>query len=197
MERIRIAIAGLGNCASALIQGIEYYRHKSEEDAIGFMHWNIGGYTPGDIEVVAAFDIDKRKVGKDVAEAIFQPPNCTKAIYKEVPATGVKVRMGRILDGVADHMKNYDEKYTFVPSDEPEATKEDIVRELTDSKADMLLNYLPVGSERAVKFYAECALEAGVGFINCMPVFIASNPEWGKKFEEKNIPIIGLSLIHI
>ncbi|HDG96831.1 MAG TPA: inositol-3-phosphate synthase [Desulfobacterales bacterium] len=191
MDRIRIAIAGLGNCASALIQGIEYYRHKSEEDAIGFMHWDIGGYTPGDIEVVAAFDIDKRKVGRDIAEAIFQPPNCTKTIYRDIPTTGVKVKMGRILDGVADHMKNYDEKYTFVPADEPEATKEDIIKELIDSKAEMLLNYLPVGSEEAVKFYAECALEAGVGFINCMPVFIASNPEWGRKFEEKNIPIIG------
>ncbi len=191
MDRIRIAIAGLGNCASALIQGIEYYRHKSEDEAIGFMHWDIGGYTPGDIEVVAAFDIDKRKVGKDVAEAIFQLPNCTKTIYKDVPLTGVKVKMGRILDGVAEHMRNYDEKYTFLPADGPEASKEEIVKELVESRADMLLNYLPVGSEEAVKFYAECALEAGVGFINCMPVFIASNPEWGKRFEEKNVPIIG------
>ena len=191
MDRIRIAIVGLGNCASALIQGIEYYRHRSESEAIGFMHWDIGGYSPGDIEVVAAFDIDKRKVGRDVAEAIFQLPNCTKTIYREVPPTGVTVKMGRILDGVADHMKNYEEKYTFVPADEPEATKEDIVKELVNSKAEMLLNYLPVGSEQAVKFYAECALEAGVGFINCMPVFIASNPEWAKRFEEKNIPIIG------
>ncbi|RLB12676.1 MAG: inositol-3-phosphate synthase [Deltaproteobacteria bacterium] len=191
MDRIKIAIVGLGNCASALIQGIEYYRHKTEDDAIGFMHWNIGGYTPGDIEVVAAFDIDKRKVGRDVAEAIFQLPNCTKPIYPNIPKTGVTVSMGRIIDGVADHMKNYDEKYTFLPAEQKEPDQEDIVKTLKESKAEILLNYLPVGSEKAARFYAECALAAGVGFINCMPVFIASDPEWGRKFEEKNVPIIG------
>ncbi len=191
MDKVRIAIAGIGNCASSLIQGIEYYRHGDEKEAIGSLHWDIGGYRPGDIEVVAAFDIDKRKVGKDVSEAIFQLPNCTKTIYRDIPEKGVVVKMGRVLDGFADHMKNYDEKYTFLLSEEEEASKEKVVKTLKESGADMLLNYLPVGSEEAVKFYAECALEAGVGLLNNMPVFIASNPEWGRRFEEKNIPIIG------
>ncbi|MDI9394929.1 MAG: inositol-3-phosphate synthase [Euryarchaeota archaeon] len=190
MTNIKIAIAGIGNCASSLIQGIEYY--KTEDKAsIGLMHMDIGGYRPGDIKVVAAFDIDARKVGKDVAEAIFSPPNCTAVFCPDVPLTGVKVKMGRVLDGVSDHMKNYGESYTFVVSKETEATKAGIVKELKDSGADMLLNYLPVGSEEAVSFYAECALEAGVAFINNVPVFIASNQEWAKRFEEKNIPIIG------
>jgi myo-inositol-1-phosphate synthase len=190
MTKIKLAIAGIGNCASSLIQGIEYYKVEDKEP-IGLMHREIGGYKPGDIEVVAAFDIDARKVGKDVSEAIFAPPNCTAVFCPEIPSTGVKVKMGRVLDGVSDHMKNYEEGYTFVVSKEQEATKANIVNELKNSGAEMLLNYLPVGSEQAVRFYAECALEAGVAFINNMPVFIASNPEWAKKFEEKNIPIIG------
>lgn len=191
MGNIRIAIAGIGNCASSLIQGIEYYRHNDQGQANGFMHWIIGGYRPGDIDVVAAFDIDGRKVGKDISEAIFQPPNCTKIIYADMPKKGVRVAMGRVLDGIADHMKDYDERYRFVLSEEPESTQDDVVGILRDSRADMLLNYLPVGSEKAVKFYAECALEAGVGLVNNMPVFIASDPEWGKRFEERNIPVIG------
>jgi myo-inositol-1-phosphate synthase len=190
MTKIKIAIAGIGNCASSLIQGIEYYKAEDREP-IGLMHREIGGYKPGDIEVVAAFDIDARKVGKDVSEAIFAPPNCTAVFCPDIPSTGVKVKMGRVLDGVSEHMKNYDENYTFVVSKEKEATKEDIVNELKKSGAEMLLNYLPVGSEEAARFYAECALEAGVAFINNMPVFIASDPEWAKRFEEKNIPIIG------
>ena len=190
-KRIKIAIVGIGNCASALIQGIEYYRHKPQNEAIGFMHWEIGGYTPGDIDVVAAFDIDKRKVGKDIAEAIFQLPNCTKTIYPNIEKKGVIVKMGRILDGVAPHMKNYDKKYTFLVADEEEPSQEDIVRVLKESGAEILLNYLPVGSEEATRFYAECALMAGVGFINCMPVFIASDPDWARRFAEKKIPIIG------
>ena len=190
MTKIKIAIAGIGNCASSLIQGIEYYKAENKE-AIGLMHWDLGGYKPKDIKVVAAFDIDARKVGRDVAEAIFAPPNCTAILCPDVPATGVKVKMGRILDGVSEHMKTYEEKYTFIVSREPEATKADIVNELKNSGAEMLLNYLPVGSEDAVRFYAECALEAGVALINNMPVFIASDPEWAKRFEEKNIPIVG------
>jgi myo-inositol-1-phosphate synthase len=191
MDMIRIAITGIGNCASALIQGIEYYRHTNGKNAIGFMHGDIGGYKPGDIEVVAAFDIDQRKVGKDLAEAIFQLPNCTKVICRDMPKKGIRVQMGRIQDGIADHMKRYDKKYTFLPSDEKEATEEDVVRVLKESKAEILLNYLPVGSERAVRFYAECALKAGVGFINNMPVFIASDPEWATRFKEAKVPIIG------
>jgi len=191
MEKIKIAIAGVGNCASSLIQGIEYYKNKSPEDAIGLMHWEIGGYRPYDIEVVAAFDIDKRKVGKDVSEAIFELPNNTTVFCPEIPKMNVEVKMGRVLDGFSEHMREYDEKYTFVLSDEKEPTKEEVVKILKDSGAEMLLNYLPVGSEEGTRFYAECALEAGIGFINCMPVFIASDPEWAIRFMERNIPIIG------
>lgn len=191
MDKIKIAIAGVGNCASSLLQGIEYYKGKNSEDAIGLMHWDIGGYRPYDIEVVAAFDIDKRKVGMDVNEAVFSPPNCTKVFYGSLPKTNIMVQMGRVLDGFSDHMQDYDQKHIFILSDRKEPTKEEVVGTLIKSGAEMLLNYLPVGSEKAVKFYAECALEAGIGFINNMPVFIASNPEWIKRFREKNIPVIG------
>lgn len=188
MEKIKIAIIGLGNCASSLIQGIHYYKNKDPEDAIGLMHPVIGDYTASDIEIVAAFDIDGRKVGKDVSEAIFAKPNCTQVFCPEIPETGVKVAMGKVLDGVALHMSNYDDDYTFVVSDEEQS---DIVGILKESGAEMVVNYLPVGSEEAVRFYAQCALDAGVAFINCMPVFIVSDPEWAKKFEEKGIPAVG------
>jgi len=191
MEKIRIAIAGLGNCASSLLQGIEYYRGKDEADSVGLMHWDIGGYKPFDIEIVAAFDIDDRKVGRDVNEAIFALPNNTTVFCDKMPISGVKVQMGKVLDGFSDHMKNYDEKHTFVLSSAKESSKEQIVSTLIKSGAEMLLNYLPVGSEKAVRFYADCALEAGAGFINNMPVFIASDPEWAKRFKKKNVPIIG------
>ncbi len=191
MDRIRVGIIGIGNCASALLQGIEYYKNIDSSEAVGLMHWDIGGYKPYDIEVVAAFDIDKRKVGKDVSEAVFELPNCTKTFCKDLPKAGTIVRMGRVLDGIADHMKNYDEKYTYLLSNQKEAGKEDVIRELKESGAEILLNYLPVGSEKAAGFYAECALEAGVGLINNMPVFIASNPDWSRRFEDKGLPIIG------
>lgn len=191
MDKIRIAIVGIGNCASALLQGIEYYDNKNGEETIGLMHWDLGGYKPCDIEVVAAFDVDKRKVGKDVAKAIFEPPNCTRVFCDHVPLTGVKVKMGKMLDGFSEHMKNYEDKHTFVPSHEKEASREDVVSTLRESGAEIVLNYLPVGSEEATKFYVECALEAGAAFINNIPVFIASNPEWSDKFKERNIPIIG------
>lgn len=191
MEKIKIAIIGLGNCASSLIQGIEYYKGKGQKDSIGLMHWEIGGYRPTDIEVVAAIDIDKRKVGRDISEAIFALPNCTKRLCAYIPKTGVKVHMGRVLDGISDHMNEYDERYIFVPSDQKEASKEACVDILRASGAQMLLNYLPVGSEHAVRFYAECALDAGIAFINNMPVFIASDAGWAKRFEEKHIPVIG------
>ncbi len=191
MHDIKIGIVGVGNCASSLVQGIHYYRHKDSEDAIGLMHWDIGGYKPGDIEVVSAFDIDKRKVGRDVAEAIFAHPNCTTVYYKDVPTIGTTVRMGNILDGFSEHMRDYDDKYTFVLADELEPDMREVVRVLKESGTEVLLNYLPVGSEEAVRFYAECALQAGAAFLNNMPVFIASDPAWAKRFEEKNIPIIG------
>lgn len=191
MKKIKIAIIGIGNCTSSLIQGIQYYKNNNSKECIGLMSWDIGGYKPYDIEVVAAFDIDKRKVGKDVSEAIFELPNCTTVLCNNIPKTGIKVQMGKILDGFADHMKNYDDKYTFVLSNKQEPSKEDIINILKESGAEILLNYLPVGSEKATKFYVECCLEAGLAFINNIPVFIASNPEWSEKFKQKNLPIIG------
>jgi len=191
MSKIKVAIVGIGNCASSLIQGIHYYRSKAPDDSIGLMHWEIGGYLPGDIEVVAAFDVDKRKVGLDVNEAIFSKPNCTTVFCANIPQSGIKVGMGKILDGFAEHMKNYADRYTFVLTDEPEPTEEEIAKILKNSGTEILVNYLPVGSEQAVRFYADCALEAGVAFVNNMPVFIASDPVWVKRFEDKNIPIIG------
>ncbi len=191
MRKIKIAIIGVGNCASSLIQGIHYYQGENLEDAIGLMHWEIGGYQPGDIEVVAAFDIDRRKVGRDVNEAIFALPNCTTVFCADLPHAGVAVRMGKILDGFSDHMRHYDEKRSFVLANDAELDKEEIIKVLRESGTEILLNYLPVGSEEATRFYADCALEAGVAFVNNIPVFIASNPDWAKRFEEKNIPIIG------
>lgn len=191
MDKIKIGIVGVGNCASSLLQGIEYYKDKNSKEAIGLMHWDIGGYKPYDIEVVAAFDIDKRKVGKDVSKAIFELPNCTIVFCNNVPKANVKVKMGKILDGFANHMKNYDDKYTFILSDKKEASKEDIINVLKESGVEILLNYLPVGSEETARFYADCALKAGVALINNIPVFIASDPEWANKFKEKGIPLIG------
>jgi myo-inositol-1-phosphate synthase len=158
MSKIKIALVGLGNCSSALVQGIHYYRNKNEDDAIGLMHWEIGGYHPGDIEVVAAFDIDKRKVGRDVNEAVFAPPNCARVFYPQLPAGGVKVLMGRILDGYSEHMGKYEEDYTFLPADLPQPDRDSVVGALKQSRAEVLLNYLPAGSEEAARFYAECAL---------------------------------------
>lgn len=191
MQNIRIAIAGLGNCASSLVQGIEYYRDKTKEDAIGLMNWEIDGYTPSDIEVVAAFDIDARKVGKDVADAIFAEPNCTAVFCKNIPKTGAIVKFGPVMDGFPDHMKEYRDGRTFVVADAQTPTKQDIVKALKESGAEILLNYLPVGSELASKFYAECALEAGVAFVNNIPVFIASDPVWAERFTKKGLPIVG------
>jgi myo-inositol-1-phosphate synthase len=191
VNKIKIAIIGIGNCASSLIQGIHFYKGKNLADAIGLMHGEIGGYRPEDISVVACFDIDKRKVGKDVNEAVFAAPNCTTVFQADLPKAGVKVRMGRILDGVSEHMADYNEKNTFIPAKESEPDKAEVVKVLKESGAEVLVNYLPVGSEEATKFYAECALESGTAFINNIPVFIASNPDWGRRFAEKNIPIIG------
>ena len=194
MSKIKIAIAGIGNCASSLIQGLYYYTPERVGDTKtvpGLMHWEVGGYRPCDIEVVAAFDVDKRKVGKDVNEAIFEKPNCTTVFHGDLPKSGTIVKMGNLLDGVSEHMADYDDDRTFLVADIPSATKEDIVRELKESGAEILTNYMPVGSEEAAKFYAECALEAGVAFINNMPVFIASNPEWAERFKARNLPIVG------
>jgi myo-inositol-1-phosphate synthase len=191
MQKIRIAVVGVGNCASSLLQGMEYYRNKNAAEAIGLMHWEIGGYSPSDIEVAAAFDIDKRKVGRDVNEAIFARPNCTAKFCPSMPRTDVRVHMGKVLDGCADHMADYEEDFSFVVAHEKEPSLDEVVTILQDSGAEILMNYLPVGSEEATKFYAEAALEAGIAFVNNIPVFIASNPTWAKRFEERGIPLIG------
>ncbi len=191
MSRIKIAIVGVGNCASSLIQGIHYYGRGKSRAPIGLLHWDIGGYKPSDIQVVAAFDIDKRKVGKDVATAIFEPPNCTAVFCREVPATGARVRMGQVLDGFSAHMKDYEDRCSFVVADEPEPTKDAVVQVLKGSGAEILLNYLPVGSEKATRFYAECALKAGLALVNNMPTFIASDPSWAQRFKKKNLPLLG------
>jgi myo-inositol-1-phosphate synthase len=191
MAKIRIAVVGFGNCASSLCQGIACYGRKNDGEAVGLMHWDIGGYKPYDMKVVAGFDVDKRKVGKDVSQAIFQPPNCTTIFHRDVPKTGATVSMGKILDSIPKHMQVYDERRTFLVSDEKEPSKQDVVKTLKASGAEILLNYLPVGSEKATKFYAECVLKAGIGLINCIPVFIASSPSWANRFKKKNLPIIG------
>ena len=190
-EKIKIAIVGVGNCASSLIQGLHFYHNKNADDSIGLMHWEIGGYQPWEIEVVAAFDIDKRKVGEEVSKAIFSKPNCTTVFCQDIPETGVKVQMGKILDGFSKHLKDYDDHSTFLIADNTEPTEEEVVNLLKASGAEILLNYLPVGSEEATRFYANCALEAELAFVNNIPVFIASDPIWAQRFKEKNLPLIG------
>jgi myo-inositol-1-phosphate synthase len=185
MAGIRIAIAGVGNCASSLIQGLDYYKNikKSDDLVPGLMHNSLGGYLISDIKPVAAFDIDKRKVGTDISEAIFSNPNCTKK-FSNVTDMDVEVMKGQVLDGVAPHMKDY-----FLVNEKQKPV--DVASVLKRSKADVLINYLPVGSEEAVKWYASQALEAGCAFINCIPVFIASNKQWAEKFREAKLPVIG------
>lgn len=189
-KKVRLAIAGVGNCASSLIQGIFYYREKGLDPTQGIMFPEIGGYRPWDVQVVAAWDIDARKVGKDVSEAIFAPPNCTTIFYPEVPKLGVKVRKGKVLDGFAPHMGHYPEEKTFVLSEEKEDNLDDVVAVLKETGAEVLINYVPVGSEEAARFYAEACLKAGVAFVNAMPTFIVSG-DWGKRFEEAGIPAVG------
>jgi myo-inositol-1-phosphate synthase len=152
------------------------------------MHYNLGGYKPGDIRIVAAFDIDKRKVGKPLNQAVFSPPNCTKVFSSLHSLKGVRVSMGNVLDGVSDHINGYPEERRFIVADRKPV---DVVRVLKRSGAEILLNYLPVGAEKAASFYAEACLEAGVSLINCIPVFIVSSRKWAKRFEEKRIPAIG------
>lgn len=187
---INVAIVGIGNCASSLVQGIEHYRAGANE-TIGLMHYELGGYVPSDIRVVAAWDVDRRKVGREVAEAVFMRPNCTAVFCETITMAGTVVRMGRVLDGIAEHMADYPDDCTFLVADEPEATEEEVIAVLRESKADVLVNYLPVGSQKATEFYAECALKAGVAFVNNIPVFIASDPVWAQRFTAAGVPVIG------
>jgi len=193
MRTIRVAIAGTGNCASALIQGIHYYREAFKggmDGVVGLAHPMLGGYAPGDIEIVAAIDVDKRKVGRPLHEALYAPPNNTKIFYDDF-TYDVVVRMGNVLDGVADHMSEFPDRQSFVVADEPSATQTEIEKLLRDTGSEILMNYLPVGSQQATEFYTECCLNTRVSLINCIPVFIVSDPVWAKRFTEAGIPCVG------
>ncbi|SMF84016.1 NTP transferase domain-containing protein [Tistlia consotensis] len=188
MSKIRIAIAGVGNCASSLLQGLEYYRNHSAEALAGLMHPSIDGWGVTDVEVVAAFDVDRRKVGLPVEQAIFARPNCTKVFQRALPVSDVLVEKGPVLDGVPAHMEDYPEDQAFRVS---EAEPVDVARRLRETGAEVLVCYLPVGSEQAVRYYAEACLAAKVGMVNCVPVFIASDPAWAARFREAGVPIVG------
>jgi myo-inositol-1-phosphate synthase len=181
--KINVAIIGVGNCASSLVQGVHYYQKVKETELVpGLMHANLGGYHISDINFVAAFDIDKNKVGKDLTEAIFISPNNTFK-FTEVPASGVKVERGMTHDGLGKYLSQKIQKAS--------GSTADIVRILKETQTNVVLNYLPVGSEEATKWYVEQVLTAGCGFINCIPVFIAREKYWQKRFEEKGLPVIG------
>jgi myo-inositol-1-phosphate synthase len=186
MPKIRVALAGVGNSASALIQGVHYYKDMKEGSTVpGLMHVNFGGYHIRDIEFVAAFEVNEKKIGKDLAEAIFTEPNCCTKFAK-VPPLHVEVSAAPVMDGAASHMKKVFRVYS-----EKKIKPADVAETLKKSKAEILVNYLPVGSKDATRFYAQAALDAGCAFINCMPEFIASDGAWTKKFEEKGLPIAG------
>jgi myo-inositol-1-phosphate synthase len=187
-KKIKVAIAGVGNCASALVQGVEYYRNRRNAALEGVMRQTIGGYRCSDVEFVAAFDIDRRKVGRPLEEAIFAKPNCTRVFQSSLPVSNVVVQAGPVLDGVAPHMAEYPDEVAFRSADlEPT----DIAAALRRSGAEILVCYLPVGSEQAVKHYAQACLDAHVAMVNCVPVFLASESEWAEKFRAAGVPIIG------
>jgi myo-inositol-1-phosphate synthase len=182
-KKVRVAIVGVGNCASSLVQGLEYYRDAADDARVpGLMHVRFGDYHVSDVEVVAAFDVDAKKVGLDLSEAIFASENNTIK-FADVPPTGVIVQRGNTLDGLGDYYREI-----ITESDDPAV---DVVAALREAQADVLVSYLPVGSEQADRFYAQCAIDARVGFVNALPVFIASDPTWAKKFEEAGVPIVG------
>jgi myo-inositol-1-phosphate synthase len=184
MSKVRLAIVGVGNCASSLVQGLEYYKEANPEDRVpGLMHVELGDYHVRDIEIVAAFDVDAKKVGTDVAEAIFSEPNNTIRFAADVPPTGVIVQRGHTLDGLGTYYRE-----TIQESDRDPV---DVAQVLRETGADVLVCYLPVGSEQAARHYAQAAIDAGVGLVNCLPVFIASEAEWAKKFADAGLPIIG------
>jgi myo-inositol-1-phosphate synthase len=180
---VRVGIVGVGNCASSFVQGLSYYRDANANEPVpGLMNVELGGYHVGDVEIASAFDIAAAKVGRDLAQAIVAPPNNTQR-FADVPETGIVVQRGRTLDGLGKYLRDQ-----IPESDEPEA---DVARVLADSRTDVVVSYLPVGSQEATEYYAERALEAGCAFVNCIPVFIASKPEWRRRFEMKGLPIIG------
>jgi len=186
LSDIRVALVGVGNSASALIQGVHYYKDAKEDATVpGLMHADFGGYHIRDVKFVAAFEVNRSKIGKDLSEAIFTEPNCC-ARFADVPELGVKVSPAPVMDGVAEHMRE-----TFQVYDERKMKPADVVEVLKDSKAEILVSYLPVGSHDAARFYAQAALDAGCAFINCMPEFIASDFGWAKRFEERGLPVAG------
>ena len=183
MGKIKVAVVGVGNCASSLVQGVHFYQKASEKDFVpGLMHVNLGGYHVSDVEFVAAFDIDARKVGRDLSEAIFSPPNNTLK-FADVPNLNVKVSRGMTHDGIG--------KYLEPVITKAEGPTSEIVRILQETETDVVVNYLPVGSEEATKWYVEQVLTAGCAFVNCIPVFIARESYWERRFKERNLPIIG------
>jgi len=182
VPRVRVALAGVGNCASALVQGVHYYAEKGSSAAEGLIQYELGGIRPQDIEFVAAFDVDSRKVGKDLSEAILQPPNNTLQVAK-VPRLGVEVKKAPVLDGLG--------RYLSKVIREAQGEPVDVAKELREAGAEVLVNYVPVGSRRAAAFYAECALRAGVAFVNAMPVFIASDAVWQDRFTRAGLPLAG------
>ena len=182
-QKVRVGVVGVGNCASSFIQGLSYYRHAGDNEPVpGLMNVEVGGYHVGDVDISAAFDVSAAKVGRDVAEAILAPPNNTHR-FAEIKPFGVRVARGRTLDGLGRYLRQEIEE-----SDAPEA---DVTEILERSGTHVLVSYLPVGSQQATEFYAERALEAGCAFVNCIPVFIASNPTWRRRFEAEGLPLIG------
>lgn len=187
---IRAAVVGVGNCASSLIQGI-YYCRLNPDNIIGLPFPVLGGYRPSDIEIVAAFDIDQRKVGRDLSEAIFASPNCTAVFWRDVPATGTRVSRGPDLDGLTAFMRNQAPHRSFVPSPEKELSAAEVTGILRETRTEVLISFLPVGSQEASEFYATCALDAGVAYVNAIPVFLASDPKWAAAFAKRHLPILG------
>jgi myo-inositol-1-phosphate synthase len=182
-SKVRVGIVGVGNCASSFVQGLSYYQDaKSNEPVPGLMNVELGGYHIGDIEIASAFDVNASKVGLDVSDAIFAEPNNTQR-FSAVPKSGIVVNRGRTLDGLGKYLRD--------EIDESPEDEADVTEILRQSGTDVLVSYLPVGSQKATEWYAECALEAGCAFVNCIPVFIASNPEWRRRFEERGLPIVG------
>ncbi|MEH3147120.1 MAG: inositol-3-phosphate synthase [Methylobacterium frigidaeris] len=182
-NRIRVGLVGVGNCASSFVQGLHHYRDARSNEAVpGLMNVALGGYHVGDVEIASAFDISAAKVGRDVADAILAPPNNTE-VFARVPESGIVVRRGPTLDGLGRYLRD-----EIAESEAPEA---DVTAELKRSGTEVLVSYLPVGSQRATEFYAERALEAGCAFVNCIPVFIASDPSWRRRFEERGLPLVG------
>lgn len=187
---IRTAIAGVGNCASSLVQAISYCKAKGDE-AIGVSFPTLGGYRPEDIQIVAGFDVDSRKVNRPIGEAVFASPNCTEVFWDKLDDQPALVHRGPDLDGVSAFMRNQPPDVSFTPSDQPPLSADQIVEALKAAEAEVLMIFLPVGSVQAVEFYAECALKAGCAVVNGIPVFLASNPAWAKKFAKAGLPIIG------